>query len=88
VAAVDPEGRTIWIANPRRVDGKRFIVRADEKWTAFYSYNQQFAGLPILEFGLETLVLNQNPVPGASHALRNSKVWMVRLSEPSSANTM
>jgi hypothetical protein len=31
---VDSRGRTIWIADAHR-DGKRFIVRADEKLTAF-----------------------------------------------------
>ena len=31
VSAVDREGRTIWIADAHRGDGKRFIVRADEK---------------------------------------------------------
>jgi hypothetical protein len=30
-----PNGRTIWIADARRGDGKRFIVRADEMLTAF-----------------------------------------------------
>jgi len=34
VSAVDSEGRTIWIADAHR-DGKRFVVRADEKFTAF-----------------------------------------------------
>ena len=34
-AAVDEEGRTIWIADAHRGDGKRFVVRADEKLTAF-----------------------------------------------------
>jgi hypothetical protein len=34
VSAVDSNGRTIWIADVHR-DGKRFIVRADEKLTAF-----------------------------------------------------
>jgi hypothetical protein len=29
------EGRTIWIVDAHRDDGKRFIVRADEKLTAF-----------------------------------------------------
>jgi hypothetical protein len=29
------EGRTIWIADAHRGDGKRFVVRADEKLTAF-----------------------------------------------------
>jgi hypothetical protein len=34
VAAVDSEGRTIWIADAHRDDGKRFVVHADEKLTA------------------------------------------------------
>jgi hypothetical protein len=29
------EARTIWIADAHRTDGKRFVVRADEKLTAF-----------------------------------------------------
>jgi hypothetical protein len=35
VATVGREGRTIWIADAHRGDGQRFIVRADEKLTAF-----------------------------------------------------
>jgi len=35
VSAVDCEGRTIWIADAHRGDGKRFVVHADEKLTAF-----------------------------------------------------
>jgi hypothetical protein len=35
VSAVDRDGRTIWIADALRGDGKRFVVRADEKLTAF-----------------------------------------------------
>jgi hypothetical protein len=35
VSAIDREGRTIWIADAHRDDGKRFIVRADDKLTAF-----------------------------------------------------
>jgi len=31
----DSNGRTIWIAHAHRGDGKRFVVRADEKLTAF-----------------------------------------------------
>jgi hypothetical protein len=30
VSAVDSQGRTIWIAEAHRGDGKRFVVRADE----------------------------------------------------------
>ena len=35
IATVDREGRTIWIADAHRDDGKRFVVRAEEKLTAF-----------------------------------------------------
>jgi len=39
VSAVDSEGRTIWIVDAHGY-GKRFIVRADEKLTAFWNLNQ------------------------------------------------
>jgi hypothetical protein len=32
---MDCDGRTIWIVDAHRDDGKRFIARADEKLTAF-----------------------------------------------------
>jgi hypothetical protein len=35
VSALDSRGRTIWIADAHRDDGKRFVVGADEKLTAF-----------------------------------------------------
>jgi hypothetical protein len=35
VSAIDSNGRTIWIADAHRGDEKRFVVRADEKLTAF-----------------------------------------------------
>ena len=35
VSAIDSHGRTIWIADAHRGDGKRFVVRTDEKLTAF-----------------------------------------------------
>jgi hypothetical protein len=35
VATVDFRGRTIFVADAHRGDGKRFVVRADEKLTAF-----------------------------------------------------
>ena len=35
VSAIDSQARTIWIAHAHRGDGRRFIVRADEKLTAF-----------------------------------------------------
>jgi len=35
VSAIDSNGRTIWIADAHRDNGKRFVVRGDEKLTAF-----------------------------------------------------
>jgi hypothetical protein len=34
VSAIDSNERTIWIADAHRNDGKRFVVRANEKLTA------------------------------------------------------
>ena len=35
VPTMDSLGRTIWIADAHRDDEKRYVVRADEKLTAF-----------------------------------------------------
>jgi hypothetical protein len=35
VSAIDSAGRTIWIVDAHRGDRKRFVVRADEKLSAF-----------------------------------------------------
>jgi len=35
VSAVDSDRRTIFVADAHRDDGKRFVVRADEKLAAF-----------------------------------------------------
>jgi hypothetical protein len=41
VSAVDSNGRTIWIADAHRGDGRRFIVHADEKLSAFVELERQ-----------------------------------------------
>jgi hypothetical protein len=40
VSAIDSNGRTIWIADAHR-DGKRFVVRADEKLSAFVEFERE-----------------------------------------------
>ena len=35
VTAMDRDGRTIWIVDAHRDNGKRFVVLAEEKLTAF-----------------------------------------------------
>ena len=42
VSAVDSEGRTTWIADAHRGDGKRFVVHAEEKLTAFLELERRF----------------------------------------------
>jgi len=41
VSALDDDGRTVWIVDAHRGDGKRFIVRADEKLSAFIELERQ-----------------------------------------------
>jgi hypothetical protein len=41
VSAIDSSGRTIWIADAHRDNGKRFVVHADEKLTAFVELERQ-----------------------------------------------
>ena len=43
VSGVDSNGRTIFVADAHRDDGKRFVVRADEKLTAFVELESQLA---------------------------------------------
>jgi hypothetical protein len=41
VSAIDSVGRTIWIADAHRDDGKRFVVHADEKLSAFVGLERE-----------------------------------------------
>ena len=41
VSAIDSEGRTIWIVDAHRDDGRRFIVRADEILSAFVELERE-----------------------------------------------
>jgi hypothetical protein len=45
VSAVDAEGRTIWIADAHRDNGKRLVVHADEKLTAFVELESAIRGV-------------------------------------------
>jgi hypothetical protein len=55
VSAVDSQGRTMWIADAHRDDGKRFIVRADEKLTALLELEAAIRGPAIWIDKLATL---------------------------------
>jgi hypothetical protein len=61
VSTVDCEGRTIWIADAHRGDGKRFVARADEKLTAFLELEAAIAATANVEE-----ITWQTPEPWAS----------------------
>jgi hypothetical protein len=48
VSALDSNGRTIFVADAHRDDGKRFVVRADEKLTAFLELESAIRGCSLL----------------------------------------
>jgi len=52
-SAVDSNGRTIWIADGHRDDGKRFVVHADEILTAFLELQSAILRLSIGEHNHE-----------------------------------
>jgi hypothetical protein len=41
VLAIDCEGRTIWIVDAHRDDGRRFVVHSDEILTAFVELERE-----------------------------------------------
>jgi hypothetical protein len=67
-------GRPIWIAHAHRYDGKRFVVHAEEKLTAFLELESMIRGASgslrrlvrpsraHRSFGLD---VHTNPAPGA-----------------------
>ena len=48
VATVDRAGRTIFVADAHRDDGKRFVVRVDEKLTRLSNSQRRFELLVVL----------------------------------------
>src|SRR5215471_7315987 len=48
VSTVDSNGRTIFVADAHRDDGKRFVVRADDKLTAFLELESAIRGATAL----------------------------------------
>jgi hypothetical protein len=49
VSTIDSRERTIWIVDAHRDDGKRYIVRADEKLTALWNSNPYFEPSRLIE---------------------------------------
>jgi hypothetical protein len=45
VSAIDSNGRTIWIADAHRGDGKRFILRSNELLSTFVELEREVLGV-------------------------------------------
>jgi len=56
---VDSSGRTIFVADAHRGDGKRFIVRADEKLTAIVELESTIRACGDCKPGPQTVLNNQ-----------------------------
>jgi hypothetical protein len=76
VSAVDSDGRTIWIVDAHRGDGKRFVARSEEELTAFL----QLESATRLAAGFFALVLvgpNPNPYTGTGSAILFFPRWSI-----------
>ncbi len=47
VSAIDSKGRTIWIVDAHRDNGKRLVVHGDEKLTAFLELESAISGIAL-----------------------------------------
>jgi hypothetical protein len=56
VSAIDCNGRTIWIVDAHRDDGKRFVVHADEKLTAFLELESAISHLQSISMKADELL--------------------------------
>jgi hypothetical protein len=52
---VDSEGRTIWIADAHRDDSQCFVVRADEKLTAFVELESAIRAISSRNSGVDAI---------------------------------
>src|SRR5213076_514402 len=81
VSAVDSNGRTIWIADAHRGDGRCFIVRSDEKLTAFnqlrtiFSLSSPMAKLQNCDGVLNDLSRNADRPAVFTLRKRGSETW-------------
>jgi SH3-like domain-containing protein len=82
-STVDSNGRTIWIADAHRDGNQRFVVRADEKLTAFLELEsairtgQRLAASLVMR--LSRVLLH---VDGNSDCWRREDMLMVRVDHP------
>jgi len=67
VSAIDSQVRTIWIVDAHRDDGRRFVVHAEEKLSAFVELEHQVLNVPICS-GFTTSPLQKSIKPSLGPA--------------------
>ena len=60
VATVDSRGRTIFVADAHGDDGKRFVVRTDEKLTAFVELESAIRARPAVGWSTWVAAFDDN----------------------------
>ena len=81
MSAIDSNWRTIWIVDTHRDDGRRFIVHADEKLSAFVELERQ---VTTVTFYLESIRGGDGLRQGAGSQLSNrpqriSKIFCIKI---------
>src|SRR5215471_4471169 len=67
VSALNAQGRTIWIADAHRGDGRGFVVHAEEKLSAFVELERQVLNVPVCS-GFTTSPLQKSIKPSLGTA--------------------
>ena len=60
MSAIESHGRTIWIADAYRGDGKHYIVRADEKLAAFLELEAAIRAARLVSSSMQGRILHTN----------------------------
>jgi hypothetical protein len=72
VSAVDSNGKTIFVADAHRDDGKRLVVRADEKLTAFVELESAIRAA--LGSDISTSACAECLIPASTDAMQEGRI--------------
>ena len=64
VSAIDEVGRSIWIVDAHREDGKRYVARADDLLTASFNFNPRCL-ISHRDIGKQLMRISENGLEGA-----------------------
>jgi hypothetical protein len=82
VATIDSNGRTIWIADAHRDNGKRFVVRAEEKLTASLKRSESNTKSPSRHFAASIRRAAGSPISSAGQRTRIPASFSWQMASP------